>query len=263
MTNDKAADLLKALAKKAGFTDEQVTLALSQPEWKEIENRDNRHSEYSSALDKAKNLEPLAAKAKEWDEWWGKKGGSKLYEENQRKEQLLSRFTERFGALDPDDTTDVRHAAKVTGMTMQQVQEMLDTQKNQIGLQFSQMTNELLAIQVDAANRGVKLTGDDVVAMNKLMAEKGVTYAAAYESHVGPRVREMEQQRLEKEKKDYAAEQVRDALTRAGVHNLPTASDSIPANFFDRPKTGIAEKSLSDQELLSMWNDSSPGKRAA
>lgn len=248
------------MAKKQGWTDEQVTLALQQPEWKEIENRDNRHSEYSSALDKAKNLEPLAAKAKEWDEWWGKKGGSKLYEENQRKEAALLRYQERFGALDPDSSTDIRHAATATGMTMQQVQEMLDAKSNDMGVRFSQMTNELLAITVDAANRGVKLTGDDVVAMQNLMASKGVTYAAAYEQHVGPRVREMEQQRLEKEKKDYAAEQVRDALTRAGVHNLSLTSE-VPANFFDRPKTGIAEKSLSDQELLSMWNDSSPGAK--
>lgn len=259
MTNDKALDLFKAMAKGAGLTDEQVNLALTQPQWKEIENRDNRHSEYSSALDKAKNLEPLAAKAKEWDEWWGKKGGSKLYEANQNHERELARYQERFGALDADSSVpDVRRAAAATGLTLEQVQALLNDQ----GAKFSQYQADRDLVFADAATRGVRITTDDVTAMNKLMADKGVTYAAAYQEHVGPRVREMEQQKQAKEKEDYAAEKVRDALTRAGVHNLPAAADSIPANFFDRPKTGIAEKSLSDQELLSMWNDSSPGAKS-
>src|SRR6516164_6393684 len=98
MTNDKAADLFRAMAKDAGFTDEQVAKAMAAPQWKEIENRDNRHSEYSSALDKVKNLEPQAAKAKEWDTWWKEKGGSKLYEQSKE----LGLYKERYGALTGD-----------------------------------------------------------------------------------------------------------------------------------------------------------------
>lgn len=261
MTNDKATDLFKAMATKAGFTPDQVTLALSQPEWKEIENRDNRHSEYASALDRAKNLEPLANKAKEWDEWWTKKGGSKLYETQQTQAERLARYTERFGDLDPNASQQqVQQAAQGAGLTMQQVQALLDAKTNEMGVRMSSMTTDLGMIMVDAANRGIKLSTDDLAAMNKLMADKGVTYGAAYSEHLGPKVREMEEQRLDKEKKDYAAEQVRDALSRAGVHNLPSSSE-IPANFYDRPKAGVAEKSLSDQELLGMWNDAAPGAR--
>ncbi len=266
MTNDKAADLFKALAKKQGFTDEQVTLALQQPEWKEIENRDNRHSEYSSALDKAKNLEPLAVKAKEWDTWWRDKGGSELYETHQEQAQRLARYQERFGDIDPSNPSDVRAAATVTGLTLQQAQAMIDQKLQEQGVRFSQMSNELLAVTVDAQQRGIKLTGDDVLAMNKIMAEKGVTYAGAYEQHLGPKVREMEQQRLENEKKSYAEQQLRDFKTRIGYtenqYGKGGTDGSPVASFFDRPKTGVAEKSMSDQELLSMWNDSAPGNNS-
>ena len=249
MTNDKAADLFKALAAKAGFSEDQVKLALDTAEYKELENRLPR-PEYSRAMDRVRDLEPLATKAKEWDEWWTKKGGSTLFE----KASQLSRYQERFGDLDPNNSTEVRQAANATGLTMEQVNALVEARTNDIGVRFSQMTNELLAIQVDAANRGVKLTGDDVLAMNKLMQEKGVTYAGAYEMHVGPRVREMEQTRLSKEKEDYAAEKVRDALSRVG-HNAPLGSDPSVPNFFDRPQGGMADKPKSDQELLAMWND--------
>jgi hypothetical protein len=265
MTNDKAVDLFKAMAKGAGLTDEQVNVALSQPQWKEIENRDNRHSEYSSALDKVRNLEPQAATAKRWQDWWEGKGeyagqgaGSKTYKAYIDQQTALARYQERFGALDADSSrTEVRDAAAATGMTMQQVQAMLDEQ----GKRFSAMSTEQMAILADAQTRGLKLTVEDVTAMNRIMAEKGVTYAGAYEQHVGPRVREMEQQKLTKEKEDYAAEKVRDALTRAGVHAVQ-GNQEVPPSFYDRPKTGVAEKSMSDQELLAMWNDSAPGAKS-
>lgn len=256
LTNEKATDLFLAMAKKAGWTESQVKLALDSDEGKEILNRDNRHSEYSSALDKVKNLEPLAKKATEWDEWWGKKGGSKLYETQQQQAQVLARYQERFGELDSNSNVDVQKAANVAGLTLQQAQEMLADQ----GRRFSQMSSDQMLVMVDAQNRGIKLSTEDVSAMTKIMAEKNMTYGQAYSEHVGPRVREMESQRLDKEKKDYAAEQVRDALSRAGVHNLPATSDLSPS-FFDRPTNGLAEKSMSDQELLSMWQDSAPGAK--
>ena len=122
MTNDKAVDLFKAMAKGAGLTDEQVNVALSQPQWKEIENRDNRHSEYSSALDRVRNLEPQAATAKRWQDWWEGKGeyagqgaGSKTYKAYIDQQTALARYQERFGALDADATrTEVRDAAAAT-----------------------------------------------------------------------------------------------------------------------------------------------------
>jgi len=260
LSNLQAAELFKQLAAKAGFSDDQVKLALNADEWKELQNRDNRHSEYSSALDRVKNLEPLATKATEWDKWW-KEGGSRLYQAEQEKSQALARYQERFGNLDPNDPADVRRGAAQTGMTMEQVQAMLAERDNQIGVRFSAMTNDLLAVTVDAQQRGIKLSGDDVLAMQKIMAEKGVGYGQAYELHAGPRVREMESQRLQKEKEDYANEKVQDALTRAGVHGgIPTTSD-VPNNFFDRPTGGVADKPKTDQELMQMWNEA--GKQVA
>lgn len=261
LSNEAAQDLFKALAKKAGFTEAQVKLALEAEEWKEIQNRDNRHSEYSSALDKLKNLEPKAKKAEEWDEWWTKKGGAKLYETHQQQAQVLARYQERFGELDPNSTQDVRTAAAQTGLTLQQAQAMLEQERQKMGVQFSSMTNDAMAVLVDASNRGLKLSTEDIATMNKIMADKGVTYGAAYAEHFGPKVREMEQQRLAKEKEEYANEKVRDALTRAGVSSVPQ-EPGIQANFFDRPAAGVAEKSLSDQELLSMWHDSAPGAKS-
>lgn len=261
MTNDKAADLFKQLAKEQGFTDEQVAKAMAAPQWKEIENRDNRHSEYSSALDKAKNFEAAAKKAGEWDDWWKNKGGGTVYQKYQEQQASLARYQERFGALDPNDPNAVRQGAEASGMTMQQVQAMLEARLNEQGTRFSAMTADLGLVMTDAANRGIKLSPDDIQAMNKIMADKGVTYGAAYAEHLGPKVREMESQKLTKEKEDYAAEKVRDALSRVGHNGLPPVNSEVPS-FFERPKAGIAEKSLSDQELLGMWNDAAP-KRAA
>lgn len=255
MTNDKAADLFKAMAQTAGFTDEQVAKAMAAPQWKEIENRDNRHSEYASALDKAKNLEPLAAKAKEWDKWWTEKGGSTLYTTQQEQATQLALYQERFGNLNPNDPQQVRQVAAGAGITMQQAQEMLKSALNEQGVRFSQMSNELLAVTVDAQNRGIKLTTEDIGAMNKLMADKGVTYAGAYQEHLGPRVREMEEQKRKKELEDYATQKVQDELTRRGISGVQPGSSEVPASFFERPATGMADKPKSDQELMAMWND--------
>lgn len=263
MTNDKAADLFKAMATKAGFTPEQVNLALAAPEWKEIENRDNRHSEYSSALDKAKNLETKLQAAEPFRQWWQEKGGAQWYQNSNEQAQELARFKERYGDLDPNNPSDVRQAATASGLTLAQAKAMLDEQRTQLGVQFTAMTTDALAVMTDAQQRGIKLTTDDIGAMNRIMAEKGVTYGQAYETHLGPRVREMEQTKLTREKEEYAAEKVRDALSRVGHNGLPADSAGVQTGFFDRPANGMADKPRSDQELMAMWADAAPGKAAA
>lgn len=252
LNNLQATDLFKQLATKAGFTPEQVDLALKADEFKEFENGYRRQSEYSQALDRAKALEPQAAKAAEWDEWWSKKGGKKVYETYQESQATLARYQERFGDLNPNSQADVREAAATTGMTIQQVQALLNDQ----GTRWSQMLADRDLVFADAATRGLKFSTEDLATMNRLQAEKGVTFSAAYETHMGPRVREMDQKARETEKEAYAAEKVRDALSRVGHNGLPPTAD-VP-NFYDRPKAGVAEKSMNDQELLAMWNDSAP-----
>ena len=99
-----------------------------------------------------------------------------------------------------------------------------------------------------------------VMSVSGIAEALGVTYAGAYQEVVAPRVREMESQRFEKEKKDFAAEAVRDALSRAGANPASTASTpGFQSNFFDRPADGVAKSSMNEQELVALWADSAPG----
>lgn len=258
LSNLQAKQLFEQLAAKAGFTQDQVKLALEAEEWKELQNRDNRHSEYSSALDKVKNLEPLAQKAKQWDEWWTEKGGSKLYETQQQQAQRLALYQERFGELDPQQQQQVQQAA-ASGMSMQQVTALIDSKLNEQGTRFSQYQAERDRVFVEASNLGIKLTADDLTAMNNLMSTRGVTYAQAAQEHLGPRVRELEDKKRKDEMEQYAQQKVQDELARRGVAAVPITSQTPSANFFDRPKNGVAERTNSDQELLAMWAESAPG----
>jgi hypothetical protein len=79
---------------------------------------------------------------------------------------------------------------------------------------------------------------------------------------MGPKVRELEQTKLTREKEEYAAEKVRDALSRIGHNGLPADSAGVQTGFFERPANGMADKPKTEQELLAMWQDSAP-KQAA
>jgi hypothetical protein len=260
MTNDKAADLFRAMAKDAGFTDEQVAKAMAAPQWKEIENRDNRHSEYSSALDKVKNLEPQAAKAKEWDTWWKEKGGSTLYEQSKE----LGLYKERYGALtgDTNGGNGGGNTNVPAGVTMAQVQAMLKEQIEAQGARFSTFQSDILTTNAELAAHGITPKAADIAEMNKLMAN-GATYSAAAVSHFGPRVREMEQQRIEKEKKDAVEQAVKDYASRSGAYsNVPPPGQTSQPSFMSRPDNGVAPAGKTDQELLALWNESAPGRAA-
>lgn len=252
MAAKTATELFNEMAKKAGFTADQVTLALSQPEYKELENGFVRHDEYSSALDKAKNLQGQADKAKQWDDWY--KQNSPAITGLNEKAQLLAKYEERFGALD-GSAGDTRAAAATTGLTMADVTKITE--------QLSQNFSGLLKDGLRIASRHAAAFGEelDVDALEKIALEKRVPLTQAYEELVAPRVRERNEAKTKVEIEKQVSERVKDELSRRAM-SPGTSGHSAPPVFIGQQPTGAdAPKPLGDQDLMSLWSDA--GKTAA
>ena len=91
----------------------------------------------------------------------------------------------------------------------------------------------------------------DVDALEKLANETNLPLSAAYDRMIAPRVQEKQKAAADKEKEEYAAQKVKDALSR---HKLPT--DPIPtesAPIYNRISPDSAPKDM-DSELLAAWH---------
>ncbi len=247
-----ATEIFKEMAKGAGYTDDQVNLALARPEWKELENGYVRHDEYSSALDKAKNLEGKAKRADDWDGWW--KSEKTNIESLNTKAQQLARYEERFGALDGSDPNATARAAAATGLTMADVTKITE--------QMSQNFSGLLKDGLRIASRHAATFGEelDVDALEKIALEKRVSLPQAYQELVAPRVRDREQKKTEEEIQKQVDQRVKDEMSRRAMSPGSRGSD-IPPSFIVKPTGADAPKELGDQDFISMWNEA--GKTAA
>ncbi len=253
MATKTATELFQEMAKKAGFTAEQVTLALSQPEYKELENGFVRHDEYSSALDKARELQTAADKAKQWDDWY-KQNGPAIQTLNEKAERL-ARYEQQFGALDGTDPNANRQAAAATGLTMADVTKITE--------QMSQNFSGLLKDGLRIASRHAATFGEelDVDSLEKIALEKRVPLTQAYEELVGPRVRERNDAKTKEEIARQVAEGVKDELSRRAMSPGSTGHSAPPVFLGQQPTGADAPKPLGDQDLMSIWNDA--GKSAA
>lgn len=247
MATKTAIDAFKDLAKEAGWSEDQVTLALSKPAFKELENGFIRQDEYSRSLDKARDLQ---AKVQEYNDWWSKTGPA--VEGLRAKEVALARYQERFGDL---ENANPQHVQAVTGVSLDDVQKML-AQRDQ---NFSGLLKDGLRI----ASRHAAAFGEelDVDALEKIALEKRVPLTQAYEELVAPRVRERETAKTQAEIKRQVDEQVKDELSRRAL-SPGTSGHSAPPVFIGQQPTGAdAPKPLGDQDLMGLWSEA--GKSAA
>ena len=252
-----AEELFKDMAKKAGYTEEQVKLALDQPEWKDLQNGYVRHDEYSSALDKAKNLEGKAKKAEDWDKWY-KDNGPAIQGLNE-KAQLLAKYEERFGALDGSDPNAPGRAI-AAGMSQADVTKLILAAQEQQSQNFSGLLKDTMYVTSRHASEfGEALSMEQIGQLEKIAIEKRVPLTQAYEELVAPRVRERETKKTEETIQKRVDERVKDELSRRSAGPGSRGSD-IPPSFIIKPAGADAPKDLTDQDLQNLWAEA--GKEA-
>lgn len=241
-----AQELFADMAKAAGWTTEQVTLALATDAGKELNNGYVRHAEYSSALDKARNLEGEAAKAKQWEGWW--KENSPRIQNLQTEHATLKERLKQAGYTDLQaETTATAQTGAGAGLTMEQVQQLFTQRDNN----YSSLLRDTMSILSE--HDSARLGRLDVPALEKIAQEKQLTLKGAYDQFIAPKVKELETKDLEARITREREEAVKDYASR---NNLPVNIDrglQPGANF--GPRTGEAAKAVDDAGLMSMWAD--------
>ncbi len=109
------------------------------------------------------------------------------------------------------------------------------------------------------ASRHVAKFGEepDMDAIEALAAKEGLPLMAAYGKWIEPRVEVQRKESFEKEKKEYADQQVRDALSR---HQLPVDSAPVSQSIMFKEAAANAPARSTDEELLATWNGAAAGK---
>lgn len=245
-----AQELFADMAKKAGWTDDAVKLALESDEGKELSNGYVRHAEYSSALDKARNSEKDANEAKEWRKWHQQNAPiiQTLQTEHARYKERLQQlgYTDQQAQAGADQAAAQAGAGQ--GLTVQQVQQMLEQRDNN----YSSLMRDTMSIL--AEHDSGRLGKLDVPALEKIAVEQKLTLKGAYDAFIAPKVKELETKELDARIKRERDEAVKDYASRNNLPINPAMPDHVRFDF--TPKTGEgAPKPIGDAELMGMWAD--------
>ncbi len=254
----KAVDWFKELANEAGLSAEETSAFIKVAENQKLASRvettvKTAEEDYQAQLGRVKTLDAELNDYKVWANGNGTlrdgrkidKGALAAYQELQKQYSDAAVELERMknGGAPPDfDTTKF--------VTRDDIQKQLSDRDARYAGVIKQMGR--LASK-HAVNFKEEL---DVDALEKLAIETNLPLDVAYDRLIQPRVEEARKTAAEADKKAYAEQAVKDALSRHSLPTDPTPQATAPI-FIQRDKA--AEKANGkpanmDAELMQAWS---------
>jgi len=258
MTPQEAKAYFQELARKAGL-DPSVSLSQvleNENFLKETGNGIARHSEYSSALDRARALEQERNQAKEqlgtWDAWYKNYAEPKVSQAEQREKQLQD-YVNRYGQLPDGTQTGYQGEQVVAGMTKAEIEKMLkerDSVRDQAYTTMTKQVTRVMARHLKDFNEDL-----DIDAVEKLMDEKRLPLEAAYKEYIGPRVEERKKTQDEEWRKKTTEEIERDVRSRYKIPVDAKPRESVSDLLNRKAPDGIPEEQGAKNAFMEAWNE--------
>ena len=244
MTAAEAKQEFEKLARDNGLSDDQVKAVLQAFDNEKfaggVAAGYTRHSEYSRALDKTKDLEGKLVNVEKWYNEQAVPALTNL----QQVQANLSKYEALYGKLDDAPPGDKRAAAAAAGISREELDKILE-----------QRTNALTAAVVDYE----RLMGDirlghfqrfnevlPVKEMEKFMRENQITdLERGYELFAKPRVAELDKAAQTKREKEMREEIERDIRSR---YKLPAEPKPPATTPFEDLANARASKDYNEHE---------------
>lgn len=218
-------------------------------------------SQYHSNLDRMKNeyegrLSQTQQQVQAWDKWWQDNGATINQLPTYAKK--LQAYEAMYGRLDGDATAgEIRQAATATGLTKQEVQELLDQRTAQVASATSTLMKDIAYVTADHQQRfrGEPL---DLDKLEEFAAKSNLPLRQAYKEFINPRMEETRKSEFEAAIKAAREEGAKDALSK---HKLPVDSrPKEPHPLFDQkvpPKelNDFQQERHSRDTFLEAWNN--------
>ena len=231
MTTAEAKAEFEKLAKENGIPDDQVSVLLqafsNEKFAAAVGNGYTRHSEYSSALDKAKNAEK---KAQEYEKWYTEQAAPAMGWAKTAAERL-QQYEDKFGSLDNATAGEKAAAAAVAGISEEKLNKTLETRMNALSsafVDYERTMGNLREMHRDQFKS--RLPVDD---LEKFMRENKITdLERGYELFTKPKLEEVRKNEREEERKRDREEWEKDFRSRNAM-----------------PKQQVAEKTTVFEDL--------------
>ena len=254
----KAIDWFKELANEAGLSPEETSAFIKAAENPKLASRvettvKTAEEDYQAQLGRVKTLDAELNDYKVWANGNGTlrdgrkidKGALAAYQELQQQYQDAVGKLQKIeqGTLQPEFDTS-RFVTR----------EDLEKQNRDRDSRYATAIKE--GLRIAARHAATYKEEPDMDAIEKLAVEKGLSINAAYKEWIEPREREAQQKQFEAEKKAYAEQAVKDALSRHSLPTDPTPQATAPI-FIQRDRA--AEKANGkpanlDSELMQAWS---------
>ena len=259
------ADYTQELFKKAGLDgDEQakaIMEALGKNEKIQKAFKDGfvETSQYHSNLDKVKGewegkYNEAAGKVKQYDEWYhGTDGKPGALASVTRANEALARYQATYGPI--QDGGDVRQAAQATGLSLDDVKNLLAQTMQTQNAAYVGLTKDVAWATMDYQGRFKEPL--DLDASETYANKNNVPFRQAYKDVIAPKLEEQRNSEFEAKLKAAREEGAKDALSK---HKLPVESGPRETHLvFDRtePTTAMNENQQSQASrnaFLEGWN---------
>ena len=219
---------------------------------------------HHSTLDRLKGeWEPKVtaaeAKIKQYDDWYATQA-KPAYDQIAKEREALQRYQQTYGPI--DSAADVRQAAAQTGLTMDEVKQLMAQTVQQQNQAYVGLTKDVAWATMDYQNR---FKGEllDLDAIEAHALKTGVPFRQAYKDVIAPKLEEARNTEFEAKLKAAREEGARDALSK---HKLPVESGPRePHPIFDRKAPDKALDDLSQERasreaFLEGWNNFTESK---
>lgn len=213
---------------------------------------------HHSTLDRLKGewepkVKEYETKVKQYYDWYAKEA-KPAFDQIAKDRDSLQRYQQTYGPI--DSSADVRQAAAQTGMTMDEVKQLLAQTFQQQNQAYVGLTKDVAWATMDYQGRFKEPL--DLDAVEKYALEKGVPFRQAYKDVISPKMEEARNVEFDAKLKAAREEGARDALSK---HKLPVESGPRePHPVFDRKAPDKAlddmgQERASRDAFIEGWNN--------
>jgi len=203
-------------------------------------------ADYSSHMDTlraereafASEVQEARQKISGWQNWYGQ-----ATEEVANVQSRLQQYESLYG---PIESADKREAAKVMGISKEEMDRALEDRMNQRDIAALKFADDLTDIKMDYRDRFKDKL--DTTAVFKLAGERGVDLNTAYNLHIADRLEEVRNKDVEERIKQAREEAVSEYASKHNLPVVPSSNDivhvldakDVPATQRDRVAAAVA-----------------------
>lgn len=212
---------------------------------------------YSKDLnDKDTEAKDAKKRADTWEQWHKEKG-EPAYQANLKGIDTLRKYIERYGAI--EDGGDLKDAVKKTGMTIEEVTELLDKRLQDQSNRFVGLTKD--AVRISNEYRDTFGKSLDVDAVEDFALKNNLSLRDAYNKYVSPQIEEKRSKEFELKLKQARDEGYKEGTSKSSMPTSRRENHDEPHPLFDqeRLKTEATKDGSGDragrEAFLDAWNN--------